>query len=272
MLTGIIVASIFLMADMNSCRSDAFLERDAVRGKRIGLGIITPSGNVVVERVTTGILASFPEVSAHFTRVTVTGSSDRYPDDYDWQQMLGASKLLGDSAPHALCWNGSRGGGFGFDVDRRLCAQITAATNVPRTTATLAIGAALKGTACRRIGLVTPYRPLYVAKLVRVFGEASFEVAAEAHADLDDNLGYAALPDEDILSMARSVAAFGVKAVVTFCTNLPAAHLVRPLEEELGITVFDSTSAAVWAALRLAHVPTEPGRGWGSLFGREFDH
>jgi maleate isomerase len=242
-------------------------ERDAIRRPEIGLGMITPSGNVVVERVTIGILASFPTASAHFTRVGVTGSSDHYPVDYDWDGMLEAAQLLAHAAPRALCWNGSRGGSFGFDVDRRLCARITQATGLPCTTATLAIDAALGS--CRRIGLVTPYRATYVAKLMQVFGASGYDVAAEAHADLDDNLGYAALPDDDIVAMVRTVAAAGVDAVVTFCTNLPAAHLADPMERELGLPVFDSTSAAVWAALRLAGVPTAPGRGWGSLFERD---
>ncbi len=155
---------------------------------RLGLGTITPSGNVVVERVTTAILSAFPGVSGHYTRVSVTGTSDAYPDDYDWDAMLGAAGLLADAGPACLCWNGSRGGSFGFDVDRRLCAAIKGRTGLPATTATLAIDDALRGAGCRRIGLVTPYRPRYVAKLMAVFGASGYEVAAEAHADLDDNL------------------------------------------------------------------------------------
>jgi len=33
------------------------------------IGTITPSGNIVVERVTAAILADFPEVSGHFSRI-----------------------------------------------------------------------------------------------------------------------------------------------------------------------------------------------------------
>lgn len=242
---------------------------DLVRRPRFGLGMITPSGNVIVERVTTAILCAFPDVSAHFTRVSVTGSSDRYPDDYDWDAMLEAAGLLSDARPASICWNGSRGASFGFDVDRRLCAGITERTGLPATTATLAIDEALRGAGCRRIGLVTPYRSRYVAKLVAVFGASGYEVVAEAHANLDDNLAYASLEDDAILAMVRRVAADRVGAVVTFCTNLPAAHLAGRMEQELGIPVFDSTSAAVWAALRLAGKKTAPALAWGSLFGRD---
>lgn len=230
--------------------------------------MITPSGNVVVERTTQAILASFPEISAHYTRVAVTGSSDRYPTDYDWDGMADAAALLAHAAPASICWNGSRGGSFGFEVDRQLCDRLSEQTGLPSTTATLGIDAALRGMGAKRIGLVTPYRPAYIAKLVHVFGRAGYEVVAEAHAGLDDNLSYALLPDADIVRMVRQVGT-GVDAVVTFCTNLPAAHLSGEMEAALGVPVFDSTSAAVWAALRLAGQATAPGRAWGSLFGRD---
>ena len=242
---------------------------DAVRRPQLGLGMITPSGNVVVERVTTAILASFPLVSGHFSRISVTGSSDHYPDAYDWETMLAAASLLADAAPAALCWNGSRGGSFGFDVDRDLCARITARTSLPCTTATLAVDAALTAAGARRVGLVTPYRPAYVGKLMAVFAASGYDIVAEAHADLDDNLAYASLPDADVTAMIRTVAEARPDAVLTFCTNLPAAHLVAGMERELALPVFDSTSAAVWAALRLAGQPTGAGRAWGSLFGQD---
>jgi maleate isomerase len=244
---------------------------ELVRRPRLGIGTITPSGNVVVERVTTAILTGFPEVSGHYSRVEVTGSSDKYPHDYDWDGMLGAAELLSHARPAAIVWNGSRGGSFGFDVDRTLCARITERSGIPSTTATLAVDAAFRAGGVRRIGLVTPYRPAYIAKIPPVFAKAGYEIVTEAHAGLEDNLSYALLPDADIVGMIRTVAAHDIDAVLTFCTNLPAAHLVDAMERELDIPVFDSTSAAVWAALRLAGQPTAPGRAWGSLFGRDLD-
>ena len=76
--------------------------------------------------------------------------------------------LLADAKPAVICWNGSRGGSFGFAADRDLCAAITERTGVPSTTATLAADTGLRLLGCRRIGLVTPYRPAYIAKLMRV--------------------------------------------------------------------------------------------------------
>lgn len=242
---------------------------ESVRRPTVALGTITPSGNVVVERVTTAILADFPAVSGHYSRVAVVGSTDAYSDGYDWDGMLGAATLLSHAAPQAIVWNGSKGGSIGFDMDLSLCSRIESATGVRAITSTLAIAAALRAAGQKRVALVTPYTVAYAGKIPPHFAAAGFEVVAEAHAGLSDNLAYAGLSDAAILAMARSAASARPDAIVAYCTNLPAAHLAGPLEAELGVPFYDSTSAGVWGALRLAGVPTAPGRAWGSLFGRD---
>ncbi len=240
--------------------------RDAVRRPHIGLGMITPSGNVVVERVTNAILRDFPEVSGHFSRTTVVGSTDAYSEDYDWAGMLRAAELLGHAAPACICWNGSKGGSIGFASDRRLCREITGLTGIPATTSTLAIEASLKATGAQKVALVTPYTAAYARKIPPHFAEAGFSIVAEAHAGVADNLAFAAVPDDDITAMVRSTTGNRPDAIVTYCTNFPVAHLVAALEAELGIPVYDSVSAAVWGALRLAGQTTALGRRWGRLF------
>ena len=242
---------------------------DAVRRPTVALGTITPSGNVVVERVTAAILADFPAVSGHYSRTEVVGSTDTYADTYDWPSMLRAATLLSHAAPSAICWNGSKGGSLGFDVDRDLCARIHAATGIPATTSTLAIDTALRANNHRSLALVTPYTAAYAAKIPPVFAAAGYTIVAEAHAGLSDNLAYAAIPDADILAMLHQVAATRPHAILTYCTNFPAAHLVDAFERETGIPLYDSTSAGVWGALRLANQPTAPGRRWGRLFGQD---
>ena len=242
---------------------------DAVRRATRGIGTITPSGNVVVERVTTAVLSAFPDVSGHYSRIAVYGSADLYADDYDWEGMLRAATLLSHCGPASIVWNGSKGGSLGFDVDRDLCRRITKETGLPATTSTLAIEAVLRADGHRRVALVTPYAEAYAGKLPPHFEAAGFEIVAVANARLTDNMAFAALPDADMVAMARSVAAARPDAIIAYCTNMPAAHLAGPLEAELGIPFYDSTSAGVWGALRLAGVPTAPGRVWGSLFGRD---
>src|ERR1700752_2412314 len=138
------------------------------------IGMITPSANIVVERVTPAILADFPEVSGHFSRTPVFGSSDDYKDDYDWNGMLGAARLLAHAKLEVICWNGSKGVGLGFDADRLLCDRITAETGISATTSVLALEAALRGIGIGKIGLVSPHTNTYQARMVAAFEKRGF--------------------------------------------------------------------------------------------------
>jgi len=180
--------------------------RSWYRTQRRTIGTITPSGNIVVERMTTAILADFPAVSGHFSRVAVVGSTDAYKDDYDWDGMMRAAELLSHAAPDVICWNGSKGGSIGLDADRRLCERITEATGKPATTSSLAILEVFAATGVRRFGLVTPFASGYAGRIPPHFRIEGYACVSEAHAGLNDNLSYCAVPDADIVAMVRQVA------------------------------------------------------------------
>jgi maleate isomerase len=242
--------------------------RDAgwYRHQTKALGTITPSGNVVVERVTTAILQDFPEVSGHFSRIPVFGSSDAYKDDYDWDSMLGAARLLSHANVNVIAWNGSKGASLGFDADKVLCERIATETGIKATTSILALDNVLRARGAKAIGLVSPHTDAYQAKVAAAFDKRGFACIAEAHAGFSDNFSYCKVPDADIVRMIREVAAAKPDAIVTFCTNFPAAHLVTPLEQETGIPIYDTVSIGVWDSLRRAGVDTCRGARWGSLF------
>jgi maleate isomerase len=236
------------------------------RNQRHAIGMITPSGNVVVERITAAILYDFPTVSAHYSRTPVFGSSDRYSSDYDWDGMLSAAELLGHANLDVICWNGSKGGSIGFDADRRLCGLIRDKTGAAATTSTLATAEVFAATGVTSFGLVTPYTDAYAGKIPPNFAREGFACVASAHAGISDNLAYCTVPEAQTMQMVRDVAAARPQAIITYCTNFCAAPMVAALEAELGIPVYDSVSIAVWKSLRLAGVPTAPGARWGSLF------
>jgi maleate isomerase len=236
------------------------------RKQNRAIGTITPSANLVVERVTAAVLDSFPNVSAHYSRTLVRGSKDPFPDSYDLEGMLGAARLLGDAALDSIVWNGSKGANIGFAADRNLCTTITSETGIRSTTSMLAIDAELRQRSFRRVAIVTPYTLPYQEKLAAVIEREGFAVIAEAHAGVSDNLAYMDVPDADIASMIRRVAGQRPDAILTLCTNFPAAHLVERLETELDLPIYDSVLTGVYAALRLAGVDTRLGASWGRLF------
>jgi maleate isomerase len=233
---------------------------------RAAIGVVTPSGNTVVERVTTAILADIPGVSAHYSRTPVHGGSDAYPDDYDWEGMLGAARLLAHARPDVVVWNGSKGSNVGFDVDRDYCRRVAAETGLPATTSSLALEAVCRARGIRRVAVISPYGAAYQRKLVAGLEREGFSVAAEAHAGLADNLAYASIDDGAIAAMAERVAVARPEAILAWCTNFPAAYLVPALEARLGIPVLDSVALGLWHALVVAGVPTAGASRWGGVF------
>ncbi|MCU0985567.1 MAG: Asp/Glu/hydantoin racemase [Acetobacteraceae bacterium] len=233
------------------------------------LGVITPSGNLVVERVTTALLAALPTVSAHFARIGVRGAVDPFPDRYDTEGMMTAASLLADARPDAILWNGSKGGVIGIAHDRALVAAITAETSIPATTSTLALEAVLRQMGARRIAFVTPYASAYQQRIVDRFAGWGVETVAESHLGLTDNLSYASVPYGTILEQIDTVAAAKPEAILTWCTNYAAAMVAAEAERRHGIPMLDATTLPLWAGLRMIGLDTAPlAPRWGSLFSR----
>lgn len=239
---------------------------DAGFRQSLAIGTVTPSANLVVERVTAAVLRSFPQVSAHFSRAPVRGEKDPLPDSYDLESMLAAAHLLADAGPDAIVWNGSKGASIGLAADRYFCAEATKATGLRVSTSMLAIDSALRAHGVARIAIVSPYIDAYQARLCAGMGREGYTIVDGACAGVADNLAYMNVPDGDIAAMIRRVAAARPDAILTLCTNFPAAFLVAGLEAELGLPIYDSVLAGVFAALQLAGVDTGAGASWGRLF------
>lgn len=215
-----------------------------------------------------GVLRDFPQVSCHFSRTPVFGSSDPYPDSYDWDGMLGAAGLLAHADPDILTWNGSKAGGIRFSLDDELAAR----AGRPLTSSTLALRELLAARGWRRIGLVTPYSAEGGAKVERTFAAEGYPCVSAVHATLADNLSYAAIPAERINAMCGEAASARPDVIIAWCTNLPAAPLVARIEAETGLSMIDSTSLAIWGALRRLGIDTTPAAAaWGSIFAESGD-
>ena len=239
---------------------------DVLAQHRVFIGTITPSSNTVVERVTLGVLRDFPSVSAHFSRISVVGEHDPLPDRYDLDGMLNAARLLSHANLDILVWNGSKGITIGIDHDRELCHQIEAETGIKTTTSVLGLERVLQAWGVQRIGVVTPYSKAYQDKTIAALEQQGYICVAEAHSGLADNYSYSQVLPAAITTMLRQVAAGKPDAIITVCTNFPAAPLAGTLEQELGIPIFDTTSLGVWQALKQTGIDTSPGQAWGSVF------
>jgi maleate isomerase len=235
---------------------------------RILLGMLTPSSNTVLEPVTSAMVSGLSEVSAHFGRFRVTEISLRESAlaQFDMAPILEAARLLADARVKVIAWNGTSSGWLGFDTDERLCAAITETTGIPATTSVLALNEIMRTTGVHQFGLATPYLDAIQARILANYAKAGFACVAEQHLNDPGNFSFSEVTAEQIGTMVREISSAKPDCISTFCTNLRAAPLVEALEAETGIPIYDTVSAVVWKALRLAGVDTRRVKGWGRLF------
>jgi maleate isomerase len=233
------------------------------------LATILPSANTVVERTTQALLRGLPGVAPIFCRVAKRGAVDPFPDDYDWDALLGAAGLLADAKPDAIVWSASKGAVIGLDHDRALVRRIREATGLPCDTSGLALLRALAALDATRIALIGPHARDYNLRAARGLGAEGIEMVAEASLGITDNLAFAGVGYDAVGDLARQVARPGVQAVVMWNTNCAAAPLAAALEAETGIPLLDATALGVWGGLAAADIAERPGPEWGRLFALE---
>ena len=235
---------------------------------RTRIGMITPSLNTVLEPMTAALLADLPDVTAHFSRLSV--SSIALDDDaaaqFAVEPMLAAARLLADARVHAICWNGTAGSWLGPAHDMHLCEEIARDTGIPATSATLALAELFRSRGIKRFALVTPFEEALQEAIIETYRGEGFECVAERHLDSDDTFGYATIAPAATEDMIRTVAAAEPEAIAAVCTNLAGATCARAMEAESGRPVYDSVAAALWGSLALAGVDPSRVAGWGGLF------
>ena len=232
------------------------------------LGMLTPSSNTVLEPLTAAMLADLPGASAHFARFRVVaidlGAGSRA--QFDLSPVVAAAELLADARVQAICWNGTSGSWLGLAQDRALCAEITARTGIPATTATLALMRALQALGARRIGLVTPYLAEVQQAITARWAEAGLDCVAERHLEDPGNYSFAEHAEATVARLVREVAAAGPEAIAVHCTNFRGGGIAAALEAELGIPVLDSVAVSLWGAIGAAGASAAPLAARGRVF------
>lgn len=234
----------------------------------IRLGMLTPSSNTVLEPMTGAMLTDTPDITAHFSRLRVLAINldGNATAQFDAAPMVAAAELLADAKVHAVCWNGTSGAWLGLDADRALCAEVTRATGLPCTTATLALHDALRAMGAQRVGLVTPYLSSVQEAILRNLRAEGFDCVAERHLEDPGNYSFADHPADKVEALTREVAAERPDAIAIHCTNFRGTRGAVPIEAETGVIVMDSIAIALWGALRAAGADPRRIRGWGGLF------
>jgi maleate isomerase len=232
------------------------------------IGVILPSSNRIVERVTLDILSFIPDIDACFARIPYFGDGQGQPAGrYDEQPFLAAAELLAHARVTMLCWNATRGAMLGFEPDRALSAHITQRTGLPVVTTALAALDVFHNFRIDRIALVTHGGAEQGDVVKRRFQEQGIETGAELHLGFTDNFAAAHAEPRRIVDFAKACAERGgIDAILIWSTNLPGHAFAAALEEEIGMPVLDSAAIGIWAALRTLNVDTRPAASHGLLF------
>lgn len=232
------------------------------------IGVLTPSSNTALEPLTSSMLNSMPNVSAHFSRFTVTEISmrDQSLNQFDDSKILEAARLLADAHVDVICWSGTSASWLGFEKDLALCARITEATGIPATTSVLALNELLTAQGARTLGLVSPYVMDVQQRIMANYDRIGINCVAEQHLDLTVNFSFSEVQPDTLRSMLREVAKQRPEAITIMCTNLHGAQLVEEMEQELGIPIYDSVATVVWKAMKTVGIDPGELKGWGRLF------
>ena len=234
------------------------------------IGMLTPSSNTVLEPLTSAMVARLGDVTAHFSRFTVTeiGLSDKALGQFDMSPMLSAAELLSHAKVDVISWNGTSASWLGLDSDRALVAEIEARTATPASTCVLSMMDALNEMGASTYGLVTPYTKDVQDKIVDNLGAYGLRCLDEAHFGISDNFSFGIVDTDTIAGAIRKVARGGPDAILIMCTNLAGAPVAQALEEETGVPILDSVTVTVWGALRAAGRATDGLAPWGPALAR----
>lgn len=211
------------------------------------IGVILPSSNRVVERVTRSILGSVPDVDVCFTRVPYAGHPS---DGYDPEPFRRAAVMLAEARPDVIVWNATRGALLGFEPDRRLCAAIERETGIRATTTALATVALLKAKGLTKIALLAQGDDREGRKLAEAFGRQGIDIVAGVHLGIRDNYEAAQVSAGSIEKHAEALAMKSAPdAIVIWSTNLAGYAPASSVAARVRIPVFDSAAVGIFHAL-----------------------
>lgn len=232
------------------------------------LGMLTPSSNTVLEPLTAAMLATQPDVTAHFGRFRVVKISldDDALDQFTPEPILEAADLLADAKVDTICWNGTSSGWLGFEADHELCNTIEKRTGAKACTSVLALNEALELSGAKRIAFVTPYLDSIQEAIIANYMAAGYDIIAERHLGDPGNYSFSNYTEEEICDLCRAVAVEKPQAISVFCTNFRGSRVADIIENETGIPVYDSISTALWKSMKLAGKDPSVITGWGKLF------
>lgn len=230
-------------------------------GERLRIGMLIPSGNVVIEPQVKAMLP--PGVALYVTRLPLTGSSEQELRAMG-EGVGDAARLLADARVGQIAFNCTAVSTFSKEMEGSIKRRIAQATGLDPLATSEALVAALRALGARRIVLLTPYIPAVHEREAAFLRAEGFEVLGGHALGIDTNAEMAALAPETWSELARRHRDPRAEAYLVSCTAIRSAEVIEELERELGRPVITSNQALAWHCLRTAGIADRID-GFGSL-------
>ncbi|MBI3967386.1 MAG: arylmalonate decarboxylase [Chloroflexi bacterium] len=238
-------------------------------GYRRKFGVLAPSTNTIVEP---DFYAMAPHgVTFHFGRIYI--SAQTMTNDAEAENVLVQLResiqqtvrsvmtcepdymIMGMSSE--TFWGGKQG-------NEEFTQRIKEWSGLDVATGADAANRALTLFGAKRIGVVTPYQPVFDEQVRRFFGECGFEVAALVGLKCPTAVAIAQVPEDTLRQSILEVNTPDVDAVVQVGTNLSMVRLADEAERWLKKPVIAINAAIFWHALRSNSIDDQM-CGFGSL-------
>jgi maleate isomerase len=159
----------------------------------------------------------------------------------------------------------------GRDYDLELMKRLNSETSIRCCTVTHAILLALERFGVRRISIISPY-PKEIDDRERAFFEdCGYEVLNMEGLGISNGREMADPSPGEIYRFARSACRPSSEAMLISCGAMRGHFIADALERDLGMPVICSTTAMLWAGLRLGGV-MDGIPGYGRLLGEPGGH
>lgn len=233
-------------------------------GERLRIGMLLPSGNVIIEPQVNAMLP--PGVALYATRLPLRGSSEAELLAMA-ENVEEAARLLAHAQVGLIAFNCTAVSTFSKTMEAGIKRRIEEATGLPALATSEALVFALKALRARKLVLLSPYLQEVNDREAAFLEGQGLEVLSATGLGLNTNTEMAALPPDTWLDLARRHRDERADAYLISCTAVRSAEVIDALERELGRPVVTSNQAIIWHCLRRGGVE-ERVEGFGSLLCR----